>query len=86
MKEYLIICRSITFAQRASRALYRAGISNQVLRLPVGLVKSGCGYAVKIRSDDPERALRAMEREHMRPMTLFLSENGIYQEVRYDLP
>ena len=85
MKDYLIICRSITFAQRASRTLYRAGIANQMLRVPVGLVKSGCGYAVKVRSENPDRALRVMEREHMRPVALFVSEHGTYQEVRYDL-
>ncbi len=85
MKDYLIICRSVTFAQRASRSLYRAGISNRILRVPAGLVKSGCGYAVEIRAENPDRALRAMEWEHMQPVALFVREQDGYREVRYDL-
>ena len=85
MKEYLIICRSITFAQRASRAIYRAGIGNQVLRVPAGLVKSGCGYAVKVWEENLDRALQAMEWEHMVPVALFVGGDGRYEEVSYDL-
>ena len=52
MSHYLMICRSITYAQRASRALQRAGISNGIARVPAGMVRSGCGYAVRIREED----------------------------------
>lgn len=85
MKEYLLICRSITFAQRASRAIYRAGVGNQILRTPVGLVKTGCSYAVKIWEPYLERALWAMEREHMHPVALFKFDGSEYAEVKNDL-
>jgi hypothetical protein len=82
MKDYLIICRSITYAQRAARAVQRAGVSAQLLRIPAGLVKSGCGYALRVRGQDIQRALRAMERENMRPAALFGNSGGGYREVR----
>ena len=48
MPHYLLLCRSITYAQRMSGALERAGISARVLRPPVGLTDRGCGYAVRV--------------------------------------
>lgn len=85
MKEILIVCRSITYAQRASRAIGRVGVSHQILRLPAGVVNSGCGYAVRVRSSYLRAALRAMAQEGMQPSALFVWENGAYREVRHDL-
>ena len=85
MKEILIVCRSITYAQRASRAIGRVGVSHQILRLPAGVVNSGCGYAVRVRSSHLHAALHAMAQEGMQPSALFVWENGAYREVRHDL-
>ncbi len=85
MTHYLIVCRSITHAQRMSNALRRAGLTNWILRLPAGLVKSGCGYAVKIREQDFPRSLEAMRRERMAPVQVFATGQDGYQEVSYDL-
>ncbi len=85
MQTYWIICRSITFAQRVSHVLYRAGVGHQMLRLPAGLLKSGCGYAVKVREERVEQAMSALRRENLRPAALYLESDGRYQEVRYDL-
>lgn len=48
MVYYLIMCRSLTYAQRAARALERAGITAIVMRPPRGLSKEGCAYCVKV--------------------------------------
>ena len=85
MNDYLLICRSITYAQRASRALQRAGITNGIIRIPVGVMRSGCGYAVRVRQDDLRRALYAVAQEHMRPEAVYASDGGGYYEVPYDL-
>lgn len=85
MNDNLIICRSITHAQRMSGALRRAGIVNWILRVPAGLVKSGCGYAVQIREKDLERGLQAMRREKILPVQIFSTGQDGYQEVAYDL-
>ena len=49
MSQYLIMCRSLTYAQRASRLLERAGITAVIIKAPQQLTGSGCGYAVSIR-------------------------------------
>lgn len=45
---YLIMCRSLTYAQRVSNALERAGIPARVLRSPGEISPTGCSYSVKI--------------------------------------
>lgn len=85
MNEYLIICRSITHAQRTARVLQRAGISHQVFRVPAGLGVSGCGYVVRLREKDLRWALQLLRREDVPLRGLFVrTENG-YREVSYDL-
>ena len=49
MEYVLIIARSITYAQRMSVALERAGVTNRIYRAPAGLTERGCAYAVRIR-------------------------------------
>lgn len=46
--QYLIMCRSLTYAQRTAALLEHGGITAGVVKAPRGLSKSGCGYAVSI--------------------------------------
>ena len=51
------------------------------MRIPQGLVPSGCGYAVRIREGDLSQALRAIGQINMRPVALFLDDGISYTEV-----
>lgn len=52
MEYYLIIARSITYAQRIERVLERAGIRSLVFRAPLELTKGeGCAHAVRIAQE-----------------------------------
>mgnify|MGYP000645688303 CR=1 FL=1 len=42
MEHYLIIARSVTYAQRMQRALGQAGIRSQIYRAPRDLTDMGC--------------------------------------------
>lgn len=57
MQHYIIMCRSLTYAQRASRALERAGIFAATAKAPQEVTKEGCNYGVKVRARDLDRAL-----------------------------
>ncbi len=59
MKGYLITFRSVTFAQKAQRAVSRAGFDCQLLRTPRALSGRGCGYCLRFRPDRfiPARAM-----------------------------
>ena len=81
MNHYLIVCRSVTYAQRMMRTLQRAALACHIMRIPQGLVPSGCGYAVRIREGDLSQALRAIGQINMRPVALLLDAGISYTEV-----
>ena len=81
MEHYLIIARSVTYAQRMQRALDRAGIRCQIFRAPRELTETGCTYAVRIQSMDLTAALQALYRESLNPVQIFVSQRGFYREV-----
>ena len=75
MEYYLIIARSVTYAQRIERVLSRAGIRSLVFRAPLELTKDeGCAYAVRLAP------------EAMPAATKLLTEHGLTQTrlLRYD--
>ena len=81
MKQYWISFRSLTYAQRASRVLERKGVTATIVRLPQGISKKGCGYAVILRSAVRE-AIRVLEEQHIPWSQLFVrSESGEFREV-----
>ncbi len=57
MVYYLIICRSLTYAQTTAKVLERAGISAMVMRPPVKIAEKGCVYCVKISEKRLREAL-----------------------------
>ena len=46
LKQYLILCRSVTSAQRCARLLQSSLIRASVTKAPSGLTKAGCTYAL----------------------------------------
>ena len=48
MVYYLIVCRSLTYAQRTASALERAGITAHILRSPKMISGKGCSHSVKV--------------------------------------
>lgn len=86
MEHYLILARSITYAQRMQRALDRAGITSRVYRAPRDLTNLGCAYALRLAPRDLREALLVLHREKLNPVQIFLYQRGLYQEVGHDLP
>lgn len=79
---YLIICRSLTYAQRTARILERAGISSHIMRTPKMISKEGCNYCVRVSEQKLAGALKVLQRENMSPKQVFLqSADGEYREV-----
>lgn len=79
---YLIMCRSLTYAQRTVRILERGGISGHLMRAPKSISKEGCTYCVKISERKLVGALRLLQREGLSPKQIFMQESeGSYSEV-----
>ena len=81
MEHYLIIARSITYAQRMQRALGKAGIRCRIFRAPRDLTSSGCAYAMELAPPDLSAALQILRREHLDPVQIYLPQAGGIQEV-----
>lgn len=79
---YLIICRSLTFAQKTAAALERAGITAYIMRAPKVVSVSGCSHAVKISERHLADALQVLNRIGLSPERVYiLSADGSYKEV-----
>jgi hypothetical protein len=82
MLYYLIVCRSLTYAQRTAAALERAGITARVLRSPKSIAGEGCSHSVKISQRNLPDALRILQRVGLTPKRIYITAgDGSYQEV-----
>lgn len=82
MLYYLIVCRSLTYAQRTASALERAGITARILRSPKSIAGEGCSHSVKISQRSLSDALRILRQAELVPKRIFITAgDGSYQEV-----
>lgn len=82
MVNYLIICRSLTYAQRTASVLERAGVSAHVMRAPRSIDGEGCSHAVKVSERNLSLALTLLAREGLSPRRVYIvSADGTYNEV-----
>ena len=82
MLYYLIMCRSLTYAQRTAAALERTGITARVLRSPKSIAGEGCSHSVKISQRSLPEALLVLQRADLAPKRIFITAGaGSYQEV-----
>ena len=82
MKEYLIMCRSVTSAQRCVRLLESSLIRAYVRKAPHGLSARACGYCAVINGKLGE-ALELLKRKGVSHGKVYaLGEGGVYEEVR----
>ena len=79
---YIILCRSLTAAQQAERALRGAGIFASITKAPQSANPGGCTYGVKIGERNLERAKSALREAGVRSGKIYLlTERGRAREV-----
>lgn len=82
MLYYLIVCRSLTYAQRTSAALERAGITAYILRSPKSIAGEGCSHSVKVSQRNLSAALQVLHRAGLDPSRIYIAAGeGEYREV-----
>lgn len=82
MVYYLILCRSLTYAQRTASVLERAGIAARVLRSPKSVAGEGCGYAVKVSERRLAEALVLLNRVGLKHKGVYITQtDGSFREV-----
>lgn len=81
MEEYLILARSVTYAQRMQKALGRAGVRSGIFRAQRELTELGCAYVVRIGPQDLRTALTVLEREGLGPLRVYGRQGGAFREM-----
>ena len=82
LPNYLIICRSLTSAQRTVQMLERAGIHAAIQRAPKHALEDGCSHAVRVAEQQVAKALSVLNRTELAPSRVFLQQvTGEYREV-----
>ena len=72
---YLLMCRSMTAAQKAVHALQRAGIFASVGKAPQASNPHGCTYGAKIGERNLDAATAVLERDGI-PILKIIEING----------
>ena len=60
MDRCIIMCRSLTYAQKTQRLLESRNITARITKAPQGVTPEGCSYGVKVGCGDRSRALSLM--------------------------
>ena len=81
MEYYLILARSVTYAQRMQRALARSGIRSRIFRAPRDLTDRGCAYAVRLRPGTLEAALTCLQAAGIKPLAVYHHTREGYREA-----
>ena len=81
MSHILILCRSLTQAQRLSKELNHSGMKSHVQRTPRSISPSGCGYCVSTMGELDQLA-ELLNSSSIHPRGVYVqSEDGSYMEV-----
>jgi len=80
---YLLLCRSVTYAQRTVQILERADLRCRMQRSPREVTGRGCAYAVRVAPRDLAAALQRLAQEQFLPYSVYGWQAGAYYEVAY---
>jgi hypothetical protein len=80
--DYLIMCRSLTYAQRVANTLERAGIPARILRSPAAISPKGCSYSVRVGERQLSRAMSILAQKKLPYLGIYVGRRGDgYREV-----
>lgn len=83
MKFYYITFRSVTFAQRGEKVLKKEGIRCTLLRTPRWMEEQGCGYALKLWTNDIRQPLKLLRENKLQLRRVYVQrEDGTMEEVK----
>ena len=72
MKFYYVTFRSVTHGQRGEKLLKAEGIRCHLLRTPKWMESKGCGYSLRIWTNDISRSVALLRREHVQMQRVYI--------------
>ena len=83
MRVYFITVRSVTFGQRAESVLRKGGIACTLQRTPRWMEEQGCGYCLRLRTEDVRPAVQLLRGAQVPYQRVYVqSTNQDVEEVR----
>ena len=83
---YLLMFRSLTYAQRGARILERSGITATITRMPRSAAVRGCSYGVLVSPARFDRAMDVLSSGGLLPERIYLrNPDGTLRETDHDL-
>ena len=83
MQKYLLIFKSLTYAQLASKKLYNNGVYTSVDRAPKSASLNGCAYGVTISENKILKAKEILKGSNLEPTkTFILHDTESLEEVK----
>ena len=83
MHIYFITVRSVTFGQRAESVLRKGAVSCNLQRTPRWMEEQGCGYCLRLRTDDIMIAVRLLRSAQVPFRRVYVQGwDGAVEEVR----
>ena len=82
MHFYFVTFRSVTFAQRAEKLLNQSGYRPNLMRTPRWMEEQGCGYALKLWTNDIATAVKLLRDNRIQLRRVYVQlEDGQMEEV-----
>ena len=81
MRMNFITFRSVTPAQRGQRILLQAGIECSLQRTPRWMEERGCGYCLRLRQADTERAVALLRQGKLAFSKVYGGSDGAVEEL-----
>ena len=74
MRFYYITFRSVTFAQQGERILQSAGIRCTLQRTPRWMEEQGCGYCLRIWTEDVSRSVEVLRKNRVNMRRVYVQK------------
>ena len=79
---YLIMCRSLTYAQKSAALLERHGIASGISKAPAGLSGRGCAYSITVSEQNGAKAVQILRNANLLYGKVYeQSEGNTYREA-----
>lgn len=78
---FLLLCKSLTYAQRSARVLEQKGIGAAVVKAPAAAQANGCAYCVRIAAKHQAQAKQILEASGLPPRRVFRMDHDTLTEV-----
>ncbi|MFI3115460.1 MAG: DUF3343 domain-containing protein [Clostridia bacterium] len=81
MDKILIVCKSVTHAQKIMHIINQNGFFSSISRTPSDINMKTCSYSVSIYKKDFQRVLQLLGQRNIQNLDLYQYSNGLYLKL-----